>query len=131
MAWVLTIHKSQGLTLHKATIDIGKIKRQGLTFTTISRVRSLKDLHIQLVFSLKRFSKMENNPCTIIRKGEETQLHQIALSTIKVYNIFIESCSHYEIHVQSRSSQYSKIIMFLLMKSNYLYTGPQLNISRT
>ena len=44
MAWALTIHKSQGMTLPKETIDIEKIERKGLTFTTISRVRSLRDL---------------------------------------------------------------------------------------
>lgn len=44
MAWEITIHKSQGLTLEKATIDIGKTERQGLTFTTISRVKSIDDL---------------------------------------------------------------------------------------
>ena len=41
MAWAITIHKSQGLTLNRATIDIGRRERQGLTFTTISRVKDL------------------------------------------------------------------------------------------
>lgn len=44
MASALTIHKYQGMTLPKATIDIGKIERKGLTFIAISRVPSLKDL---------------------------------------------------------------------------------------
>ena len=44
MAWALTIHKSQGMTLPQATIDIGKTERQGLTFTAISRVPSLQSL---------------------------------------------------------------------------------------
>ena len=35
MAWALTIHKSQGLTLDQATIDIGNREQQGLTFTVI------------------------------------------------------------------------------------------------
>ena len=38
MAWALTIHKSQGLTLDRATVDIGSREQQGLTFTTILRV---------------------------------------------------------------------------------------------
>ena len=41
LAWGLTIHKSQGLTLDKATINIGKQERQGMAFTTISRVKDL------------------------------------------------------------------------------------------
>ena len=35
MAWGLKIHKAQGMTLQNATIDIGIIDRQGLTFTAI------------------------------------------------------------------------------------------------
>ena len=35
MAWGLTIHKAQGMTLKNVTIDIGNIDRQGLTFTAI------------------------------------------------------------------------------------------------
>ena len=44
MAWDLTIHKSQGLTLQRETIDIGIAERQGLTFTAISRVKSIDGL---------------------------------------------------------------------------------------
>ncbi|KAH9291956.1 hypothetical protein KI387_042860 [Taxus chinensis] len=53
MAWGLTIHKSQGLTLHRATIDIGTTERQGLTFTTFSRVPSLANLRISPPFSFE------------------------------------------------------------------------------
>jgi len=35
LAWGLTIHKSQGFTLEKATINIGKQERKGMTFTVI------------------------------------------------------------------------------------------------
>ncbi|XP_057843282.1 uncharacterized protein LOC131052713 [Cryptomeria japonica] len=41
MSWAITIHKSQGLTLDRATIDIGNTEKQGLTFTAISRVKSI------------------------------------------------------------------------------------------
>ena len=51
MAWALAIHKSQGLTLQRATIDISNAERQGLTFTTISRVKSIYGLRISLPFT--------------------------------------------------------------------------------
>jgi len=35
LAWGLTIHKSQGFTLEKAAINIGKQERKGMTFTVI------------------------------------------------------------------------------------------------
>ena len=38
MAWGLTIHKSQRMTLQNVTINTGNIDRQGLTFTAISKV---------------------------------------------------------------------------------------------
>ena len=46
MAWGLTIHKAQGMTLQNVTIDIGNIDRQGLTFTAISRVTSISGLRV-------------------------------------------------------------------------------------
>ena len=44
LTWVLTIHKSQVLALDKATINIGKQERQGMTFTTISQVKDLEGI---------------------------------------------------------------------------------------
>ncbi|XP_059064495.1 uncharacterized protein LOC131856654 [Cryptomeria japonica] len=41
LAWALMIHKSQGLTLQKATIDIGPTERNDLMFVAISHVKSL------------------------------------------------------------------------------------------
>ena len=55
MAWGLTIHKAQGMTLQNVTIDIGNIDRQGLTFTVISRVTSLSCLCISPSFSSSRY----------------------------------------------------------------------------
>ena len=56
MEWPLTTYKAQGMTLQNATIDIGNIDKQGLTFTTISRVKSLSGLHISPTFSFSRYS---------------------------------------------------------------------------
>ena len=58
MAWAMTIHKSQGLTLQKATIDIGRTERQGLTFTALSRVKNLDSLCLQPAFSFQRLLRM-------------------------------------------------------------------------
>ena len=59
MAWALTIHESQGLTLDRATIDIENRKQQGLTFTTISRVKSLDGLRISSPFTFEHYAKMK------------------------------------------------------------------------
>ncbi|XP_057844943.2 uncharacterized protein LOC131054442 [Cryptomeria japonica] len=78
MAWAMTIHKAQGLKLQKATINIGATKRQGLTFTTVSRVKCLEDVRIDQAFSYERYAKMENNPYTVLRKKEEARLQQVS-----------------------------------------------------
>ncbi|XP_057869620.2 uncharacterized protein LOC131076453 [Cryptomeria japonica] len=70
MMWAIIVHKSQGLTLQKAPIDIGATERQGLTFTAISKVKTLDGLRIEPGFSFERYCKMQNNPYTIIRKQE-------------------------------------------------------------
>jgi len=74
MAWDLTIHKAQGMTLPKATIDIGKMDCQGLTFTAMSRVRSLLDLRISPPFTFSHFSRMADNPYVKRRQREEALL---------------------------------------------------------
>ena len=46
LAWTVTIHKSQGLTLNKVVIYIGKKEFScGLRFVARSRVRHIADLH--------------------------------------------------------------------------------------
>ena len=69
MAWGLTIHKAQGITLQNATIDIGNIDKIGLTFTAISRVKSLSGLRISQTFSFSRYSRMQDNPHVQRRKN--------------------------------------------------------------
>ena len=72
MAWGLTIHKAQGMTLQNVTIDIGNTDRQGLTFNAISRVTSLASLRISPVFSFSIYSRMQYNPFVQHRKHEES-----------------------------------------------------------
>ena len=62
------------MTLQNATIDIGNIDRQGLTFSAISRVKYLLGLHIFPSFSFYRYSRMQDNPYVQLRKQEESLL---------------------------------------------------------
>ncbi|XP_065061670.1 LOW QUALITY PROTEIN: uncharacterized protein LOC135688681 [Rhopilema esculentum] len=48
LSWSITIHKSQGLTLNKVWIDLGKKETcPGLTYVALSRIRSINDLVIE------------------------------------------------------------------------------------
>jgi len=56
LAWADTIHKAQGLTLDKVTVDIGFYA--GLTFVAISRVRCLTDVLFNPPFPLQRLTTL-------------------------------------------------------------------------
>jgi len=56
LAFALTIHKSQGLTLDRAVLDIkDKDKTAGMTYVAISRVKKLSGLLFEQCFDKERF----------------------------------------------------------------------------
>jgi ATP-dependent exoDNAse (exonuclease V) alpha subunit len=58
LAWAMTIHKSQGLTLLKAIIELGpKEFAPGLSFVAISRVKTLAGLAFKSSFPLSRLQR--------------------------------------------------------------------------
>ena len=47
LCWAVTVHKSQGLTLDRATLDLGASWAEGQAYTALSRVRSFAGLSLQ------------------------------------------------------------------------------------
>lgn len=67
LTWTLTIHKSQGFTLPKTWIDIGKSERTALvSYVAISRVKALTSCVIEPIASLKssyeRITSLKSSP---------------------------------------------------------------------
>jgi len=62
LAWAVTIHKAQGLTLSKLCIDISmKEFSTGLTFVAISRVKRLTDLLLNPPFAFQRLKNLSRS----------------------------------------------------------------------
>ena len=75
LAWAVTIHKSQGLTLDKVVIDVGKREfSTGLTFVACSRVRQLQDLLFSPPFPFQRLASLANSRRLKERQEEDERL---------------------------------------------------------
>ena len=83
LAWAVTIHKAQGLTLDKVVVDIGKKEfSSGLTFVACSRVRHLTDLLLDPPFAFQRLRNLSNSRRLQERQKEDDRLRVVETSTI-------------------------------------------------
>ena len=78
LVWAVTIHKSQGLTLDKVVIDVGKREfATGLTFVACSRVRQLQDLLFTPPFPYQRLSSLSNSSRLNESQEEDKRLQSL------------------------------------------------------
>ena len=78
LAWAVTIHTSQDLTLDKVVTDIGKREfSTGLTFVACSHVRQLQDMLFTRPFPLQRLSGLSNRRHLKERQEEGQRLHSL------------------------------------------------------
>ena len=86
LAWALTIHKSQGLTLPKAWIDIAKTEKSpGITYVALSRVQNLSSCVIEPM-SFERLSALKSSKNLTFRLQEEERLDYLAQATAIAFN---------------------------------------------
>ena len=79
MAWAITIHKSQGLTLEKAVIELGpRDFALGLSFVAISRVKSLKGLAFRSPFALGHLQQKQETSSSRMLKADNERRSQMA-----------------------------------------------------
>ena len=82
LAWALTIHKSQGMTLEKAWVDVGKKETTlGITYVALSRVRNLSSLVIEPI-PYDRLTSISKMGSLQYRLKEEQRLKAIANSKL-------------------------------------------------
>ena len=84
LAWAITIHKSQGLTLEKAVVELGPSDfTPGLSFVAISRVKTLSGLAFRSRFDAARLQKVkETDSMQMLKEDNERLSHlQFQLNT--------------------------------------------------
>lgn len=78
MAWAITIHKSQGLTLNKAVIDLGRADfSPGLSFVAISRVKTLQGLAFRTRFEFGRLQKTSETESMKMLRDDNVRRDQL------------------------------------------------------
>ena len=84
LAWAMTIHKSQGLTLKKAWVDLGPSENSpGMTYVALSRVKKLQDLIIEPM-TFERLQAYKKSTFLQYRLLEENRLDSLSKITSKM-----------------------------------------------
>ena len=103
LAWAVTIHKAQGLTLDKVVIDVGKKEFScGLTFVACSRVRRLTDMLFDPPFPFERVANLARSQRLQERLLEDTRL-QLMEATSFSSNSYLTIPSTSELQLDTSS----------------------------
>ena len=86
LAFGVTIHKSQGMSLRQAVIDIGeKDFSAGLTYVALSRLRTLDGLFLPNQLNFSRLSNLGNSDGAKASKKEQERLTECSRATEEKY----------------------------------------------
>ncbi|MFA5000782.1 MAG: helix-turn-helix domain-containing protein [Candidatus Paceibacterota bacterium] len=81
LAWAITVHKSQGLSLDAAEVDLSQSFEPGMGYVALSRVRSLDGLSLKGLNALA----LQVDPGVLQKDGEwrrESQKHSAEMSAL-------------------------------------------------
>ena len=86
LAWSITVHNTQGLTLNDVWVDLGPSeKAAGLTYVALTRVRTISNLVIEPMSyeRLGSLKKTSNYKYRILEEARLTNLNEVTLSKIQ------------------------------------------------
>lgn len=90
LAWAITIHKVQGMTMKHITIDLGKKKfATGMTLVALSRVKCFDGLRI-VPFDWNHYKNIQNGKHIEARRDKFHHLRALAAATA-----FCHECLNY------------------------------------
>lgn len=82
LSWAITIHKAQGMTLDRITVDLGDSEfTSGLTFVALSRAKTFHGLRVH-PFDLRRYKAVQKGKYVEARKDEFRRLRELAAATV-------------------------------------------------
>lgn len=86
LSWAISIHKSQGLTLEKATVDIGTTEKVcGLAYVALSRLRKLESVLVK-PFSFERLKSVKQSKLYEMRMAEQKRIKLLSEKTKQSYS---------------------------------------------
>ncbi len=97
LAWAITVHKSQGMSLDEAVMDLGQVFEYGQGYVALSRVRRFSGLHL-LGWNEHAFKV---HPEVLQKDGQFQKQSEEALASLgnlskndmeKISEQFVESC---------------------------------------
>ena len=79
LCWTMTIHKSQGLTIDRAVIDIGKSDIGiGMTYVALSRLKTIDGLFLKYK-PYDRYQKINDSTMLRLRQIAENELRKFQI----------------------------------------------------
>jgi len=116
LAWAMTIHKCQSLTLHKAVVHLRKVFASGQAYVALSRVRTRDDLFIN-GWSLSGLLKVRHAVRTRLTKESEKartaiddKIDEMEEREADDSRIEVEGSNHgRETHIVERTSRWEDI----------------------